>query len=257
MRSIWNGSVGFGLVNIPIKIYSASESSTINLDMLDKNDLSRIRYKRVNENTNKEVDYNDIVKGYLYEEEYILLSNEDFENASAKKSKTIEITEFVEEKDIDTIYYEKPYYLEPEKNGKRAYALLREALKKTRKVGIATFVLRNKENLAIIKPMEEVLVLNKIRFENEVRDHSEIDLPEKLDIKGKELDMAIALIDQYTTDFDITAYKDMYTDALMQVIEAKAKGIKTKIKKLDVAPTKAKDLMAQLKASLEKTKKAS
>lgn len=257
MRSIWNGSIGFGLVNIPIKIYSASESSTINLDMLDKNDLSRIRYKRVNENTDKEVDYNDIVKGYLLEDEYIVLSSEDFENASAKKSKSIEITEFVEAKDIDSIYYDKPYYLEPEKNGKKAYALLREALKRSKKVGIATFVLRNRENLAIIKPMDEVLVLNKIRFENEVRVLGSLDLPEKIDIKGKELDMAIALIEQYTTDFDITAYKDTYNEELMKVIESKAKGVKTKVKKLDVAPTKAKDLMAQLKASLEKTKKAS
>jgi DNA end-binding protein Ku len=255
MRSIWNGSIGFGLVNIPVKLYSASESSSINLDMLDKHDHSKIKYKRVNENTQEEVDWNDIVKGYKLDDEYVIITNEDFERAGAKKSKIIEITEFVNEKDIDSIYYDKPYFLEPEKNGSKAYALLREALKKSKKAGIATFVLRNKENLSIIKPMGDGLVLNKIRFQAEVRDINELNLPPKIDIKGKELDMAISLIDQYATDFDISAYVDHYNEELMKVIEEKSKGKKSKVKKLEVTPTKAQDLMSQLKASLEQNKR--
>lgn len=255
MRSIWNGSIGFGLVNIPVKLYSASQQNTISLDMLDKKDHAKIKYKRVNENTQEEVDWNDIIKGFKLEDEYIIITDEDFEKASAKKSKIIEITEFVNEKDIDSIYYDKPYFLEPEKNGAKAYALLREALKKSKKAGIATFVLRNKENLSIIKPMGDGLVLNKIRFQSEVRDIDQLNLPPKLDIKGKELDMAISLIEQYTTDFDIAAYKDSYTEELMNLIEEKSKGKKTKVKKLEVAPTKAQDLMSQLKASLEQSKR--
>lgn len=255
MRSIWNGSIGFGLVNIPVKLYSASQQNTINLDMLDKKDHAKIKYKRVNENTQEEVDWNDIVKGYKLDDEYIIITDEDFEKANAKKSKIIEITEFVNEKDIDSIYYDKPYFLEPEKNGAKAYALLREALKTSKKAGIATFVLRNKENLSIIKPMGDGLVLNKIRFQSEVREIDQLNLPPKIDIKGKELDMAISLIEQYTTDFDIAAYKDSYTEELMNVIEEKSKGKKTKVKKLEVAPTKAQDLMSQLKASLEQSKR--
>ncbi|CAN5551218.1 Ku protein [soil metagenome] len=255
MRSIWNGSIGFGLVNIPVKLYSASQQNTISLDMLDKKDHAKIKYKRVNENTQEEVDWNDIIKGYKLDDEYIIITDEDFEKANAKKSKIIEITEFVNEKDIDSIYYDKPYFLEPEKNGAKAYALLREALKKSKKAGIATFVLRNKENLSIIKPMGDGLILNKIRFQSEVRDIDQLNLPPKLDIKGKELDMAISLIEQYTTDFDIAAYKDSYTEELMNLIEEKSKGKKTKVKKLEVAPTKAQDLMSQLKASLEQSKR--
>lgn len=256
MKSIWNGSIGFGLVNIPVKLYSASEESRLDLDMLDKNDLSRIRYKRVNENTGKEVAWGDIVKGYLWDDDqYIIITDEDFEQASAKKSKVIEIGEFVEEDKIANMLFKKPYYLEPEKGGARSYALLRDALKKTKKVGIATFVLRQKENLALVSAYENVLILHVIRFSNEIRDTEDLDLPVNSDIKHKELDMAISLIDQYSKEFDLSEYNDVYNDELMKVIENKAKGKKTKVKKLEVAPTKSQDLMAQLKASLDQKKK--
>src|SRR5690606_15913625 len=255
MKSIWNGSVGFGLVNIPVKLYSASEERRLNLDMLDKSDLGRIRYKRVNENTGKEVAWGDIVKGYLMDDEYIVITDEDFEKASAKKSKVIEITEFVDEDQIANMLYKKPYYLEPEKGGARSYALLRDALKKTKKVGIATFVLRQKESLALVIAHEDVLMLHVIRFSNEIRDTGDLDLPVKSDIKHKELDMAINLIEQYSKEFDLSEYNDVYNDELMKVIEDKAKGKKTKVRKLDVAPTKSQDLMAQLKASLDQKKK--
>lgn len=259
MRSIWTGAIGFGLVNIPVKMYSATESSTLDLDMLDKKDHSNIQFKRVNEKTGKEVQWANIVKGYkMPNDEYVVLTEKDFELASAKKTKTIEITEFVNESEIETLYYETPYYLEPDKSGTRAYALLREALHKAKKVGIATFVMRSKETLAILKANEKVIILNRIRFEEEIRDPSELDLPAKTIVKANELKMATHLIDQLTGKFDISQYKNTYSAELMKVIKAKAKGVKIKEPKLKVVHGKTKDLMEQLKASLNtKRKKAS
>jgi DNA end-binding protein Ku len=258
MRPIWTGAIGFGLVNIPVKMYSATESSTLDLDMLDKKDNSRIKFKRVNENTGKEVAWGNIVKGYkMPNDEYVLLSDKDFELASAKKSKTIEITEFVNEDEIETVYYETPYYLEPDKSGERAYALLREALHKTKKVGIATFVMRSKETLAVLKGSEKVIILNRIRFQEEIRDASQLKLPAKSAVKPNELKMAVTLIDQLSGKFDISEFKNTYSAELMKLIKAKAKGVKIKEPKLKVVHTKTEDLMDQLKASLSKRKKAS
>jgi DNA end-binding protein Ku len=227
------------------------------MDMLDKNGHAKIRYLRVNEETGKEVQWNDIVKGYKYDEDYVILTDEDFDQVSVKKSQSIEISEFVDEKEIDSIYYTKPYYLEPEKSGKKAYVLLREALLKSNKVGVGTFVMRSKENLVVIKPLEKALILNQIRFHQEVRAMDDLELPEKTDIKSKEIDLAVQLIEQYSKPFDITEYKDTYNDELMKLIEAKAKGKAPKVKKMEVAPTKTQDLMAQLKASLQQSRKAS
>jgi DNA end-binding protein Ku len=262
MRPIWTGAIGFGLVNIPVKIYSATESSTLDLDMLDKKDHSHIRFKRVNESTGKEVAWENIVKGYkMPNDEYVVLSDKDFQLASPKKSKTIEITDFVNEEEIETVYYETPYYLEPDKSGARAYALLREALQKTKKVGVATFVLRNKESLAILKANAKVIVLNRIRFEEEIRDPADLSLPAKAEVKSAELKMAVNLINQLTTKFTISKYKDTYSGELLKLIKAHAKGVKVKEPKLKVVHGKFKDLMEQLKASLSvkhtKHKKAS
>lgn len=259
MKPIWTGAIGFGLVNIPVKIYSATQSSSLDLDMLDKKDHSNINFKRVNQTTGKEVVWSNIVKGYkMPNDEYVVLEPKDFERASAKKTKTIEITEFVDEKEIESVYYESPYYLEPDKSGERAYALLREALNKTKKVGIATFVMRSKETLAILKANEKVIILNRIRFEEEIRDASELALPAKAQIKANELKMAVSLIEQLSGKFDISKYKDTYSEELMKVIKAKAKGVKVKEPKLKIVHGKTKDLMDQLKASLNtKRKKAS
>ncbi len=175
MRPIWTGAISFGLVNIPVKIFSATESSNLDLDLLDKKDHARIKYQRVNENTGKEVPWSNIVKGYKLKNEYVVLEDKDFEAASAKKTKTIEISDFVKEDEISSLYYETPYYLEPGKSGTRPYKLLLEALKKTKKVGVSTFVMRNKEALAILRPEKNVIVLNKIRFEQEIRDPDPVD----------------------------------------------------------------------------------
>ncbi|MDD5321074.1 MAG: Ku protein [Methylococcales bacterium] len=257
MKSIWTGAIGFGLVNIPVKLYSAVETSNLDLDMLDKKDHANIRFRRVNECSGKEVSWENIVKGYKLNDEYVILTDEDFETASVEKSKVIAISDFVKEDEIDSIYFETPYYVEPEKSGERAYVLLQEALLKTAKVGIATFVMRSRENLAILRATDEVIILNKIRFAEEIRDASELALPPKTGIKKGELEMAVSLINQLTGEFDITAYKDTYTDALLKLIKAKAKGVKTKTPHLKVVQSKSTDLIAQLKASLSNRKKVS
>ncbi|MGQ0828189.1 MAG: non-homologous end joining protein Ku [Bacteroidota bacterium] len=258
-RSIWTGAISFGLINIPVKLYSAIQDSRLNLDMLDSKDHSNIKFKRVNENTGKEVQYNDIVKGYKVDDEYVILEKEDFENADAKKTKSIEILNFVKEKEIESIYYEQPYYLEPDKSGEKAYGLLRDALAESGKVGVTTFVMRNKEALAILKPYGKVIVLNRIRFEEEIRDIEDIKTPEvsKAKAKSKEQVMAVKLIDQLTEKFNISKYKDTYTSKLLQIIKDKAKGKKVHPRKMRVVHTKTDDLMAALQASLSNKRKAS
>lgn len=256
MRAIWSGAIGFGLVNIPVKLFSAIEASELSLDMLDKKDHANIKYQRVNANTGREVPWGNIVKGYKLDDRYIVLTEEDFQRASPEKNKIIEINEFVEEQEIDSIYYETPYYLQPDKSGVKAYALLRDALKKSGKVGLGSFVLRNRESLVIIKPQEDILILEKIRFAEEIRDASDIKVP-AANNKPAELKMAMQLIDQLTQDFDITRYKDSYTDKLMKVIKDKSKGKKATKSPLRVVHSRSRDLMAQLKASLSGKKKAS
>ncbi len=254
MKSIWNGSISFGLVSIPIKMYSASEERRLDLDMLDVNDNARIRYKRVNENTGKEVEWKDIVKGFKKDDSYIILEDEDFESANMKKSKTIDIEEFVDDKEVSDLLFKKPYFLEPQKEGGKSYNLLRDALKKTKKMGVATFVMRQKENLSLVGVHKDALVLHVIRFADEIRDPSDLKLP-STKVSKKEVDMALTLIENYSEPFKLDKYKDVYNKQLMKIINNKAKGKKTKAKKVDTTPTKASDLMAKLKASLEKKKK--
>ena len=256
MRSIWNGSISFGLVSIPIKMYSAAENRGISLDMLDSSDHSRIRYKRVNEKTGEEVEWKNIVKGFKKDDDYVVLEAEDFEEANFKKSRTFEIESFIEQEEVSEILFKKPYFLEPQKEGGKSYNLLKEALKKTGKLGLGTFVMRQRENLALIGVYKEALVINVIRFADEIRDPSDLKIP-KTKVTKKEVEMAESLIKQFTEKFKFDQYKDVYTDQLMEIIENKASGKKVEVKKSTTKPTPAKDLMAQLKASLEKRKKAS
>jgi DNA end-binding protein Ku len=251
MRAIWTGAIGFGLVNIPIKIYSATQGSELDLDMLDKKDHANIRFQRVNEKTGKQVPWENIVRGYNLDGHYVVLTDEDFEKVRPEKNKIITITEFVNETDIDSMFYENPYYLAPEKSGVKAYNLLREALQETGKAGLGTYVLRNKESLGLIKPHDDVLVLNKIRFAEEIRDASELDV-KATKSNPAELKMAIALINQLTGEFDISQYKDTYSSELMKLIKNKAKGKKIPAPTMHVVHSRSKDLMEQLKASLEK-----
>lgn len=256
MKSIWNGAISFGLVSIPVKLYSGSEERRLELDMLDRHDQAHIRYKRVNENTGKEVAWEDIVKGFKKDDGYVILEDEDFEKANFKKSRTIDIESFVDEDEVADVLYKKPYFAEPQKDAGKAYNLLRDALKKTGKLGVATFVMRQRENLALVGVYKDALVIHIIRFAHEIRDPKEMKLP-STKVSKKEVDMAISLIDQYTEDFKFEKYKDVYTNQLMKVINDKAAGKKPKVKKSKSTPTAAKDLMAKLKASLDKKKKKS
>ena len=250
MRPIWTGSISFGLINIPVKLFSAVQESSLDLDMLDSKDHSNIKFKRVNENTGKEVAYENIVKGYKMDGGYVVLEDEDFEAADAVKTKMIEIINFVDEQEIDSLYYEQPYYLEPEESAMTAYALLRDALQLSGKVGVTTFVLRNKEGLAILKPYKNVIVLNRIRFSQEIREPSELKLPPVSKNKTKEMDMANKLVAQLTEKFNIEKYKDTYTAKLLKIIKEKSKGKKITVPKMKVVYKQSDNLMEMLKASL-------
>ncbi|HEY4652425.1 MAG TPA: Ku protein [Pontibacter sp.] len=251
MRTIWKGSLGFGLINIPVKMYSATKERRLDFDLIDRRNHARVRNKRVNEKTGEEVPYSEIVKAYKYEGKYVELTDEELERAEEEKNPLIKLDSFVDEEEIDELYFKKPYYLTPEKGNKTGYSLLRDAMRKAGKVGIATVVMRGKEDLAVVRPLGDALVLQKLRFVEEVNKADDLDLPHKVDIGGAQLDMAVELINQFTTDFDIRDYHDTYTEKLIKTIEAKAKGKKKPAaKKTEAIPTKTKDLMAQLKASL-------
>lgn len=251
MRAIWNGAIGFGLVNIPVKLYSANGESNLDLDMLDKSDLSNISFKRVNAETGKEVKYADIVKGYLYEDRYIVLNDEDFAAVSPEKTKLLNIKQFVDVDEIDGAYFESSYFLEPQKNGEQAYQLLLTALKKTKMAGVGTFILREKEILCLVRPYEdEILMVNRMRYPEEIRSFEELKLPTKKTPGKEELAMAETLIKQLASEFDPSKYHNSYNDDLLKIIKEKAKGKTRKVASKSQPVGKATDLMAQLKASL-------
>ncbi len=254
MKAIWTGSLGFGLVNIPVKMYSAVEESNLDFDMLDKKDHANIRFKRVNEKTGKEVVWENIVRGFMLNDKYVVLDKEDFEKASPEKTKHIGISQFVKLAEIDPNYFEMPYFLEPDKTGVRAYALLRDALKKSGKAAIGSFVMHNREHLCVIKAQDNALVLNRIRFEQELRSPKDLKIP-ATKATAAELKMALSLVDQLTKKFDISSFKDEYSDKLMKLIKAKSKGKAVKVPQMKVVHSNSKDLMEQLKASLSTSKR--
>lgn len=257
MRPLWKGALSFGMVNIPIRLYSATAERQVDFDLLHKKDLSPIRYARICKEDGQEIPFKDIVKGYEYEPgDYIIMTDEDFDKIDPKKSKTIEISDFTLESEIDAIYFDKPYYLEPEKGAAKAYILLREALKKSGKVAIASFVIRQREHIGVIKPHKDLLILDQMRYHSTLKATSEFEIPKEKP-SPKELDLALKLIDQLTVEFQPEKYADTYTDELLAMIEAKKKGIKRKPKAVKEAKaTKVVDLMGLLKASLGKKKKS-
>jgi len=220
MKSVWKGSIGFGLVNIPVKLFSAVKDSGLDFDMLDEKDHSRIRYKRINEVTRKEVSFDKIVKGYLLNKKYVVLDDQDFEDASPEKNRIIALENFVNISEINPIYYETSYYAEPEGQGARAYALLHKALVKSKKAGLARFVLRHTENLCVIHPMDELIVITKIRFPEEIRPHEQMGSASAIAINKKELDLGLDLIKQYTSSFNIKEFHDQYSQELMKSIKS-------------------------------------
>jgi DNA end-binding protein Ku len=250
MRSIWTGSIGFGLVSIPIKLFSAVQETRLDLDMLDSRDHAHIKFQRVNENTKKEVPYDKIVKGYKYDDDYVIIEDADFEAAAPEKSKVIEIESFVDVASVNPMYYETSYYTEPATKKNKAYALLLEALKKSGKAGLARFVLRSTESLCIVHPVEKDIVVTRIRFQQQIRDQGELKLDDDITVSKKELDMGLALINQYAEPLDLSKYKDEYHTDLMNIIEQKAKGKRPTIKKLKPKAAKSDDLYDQLMSSL-------
>lgn len=256
MKSIWRGALSFGLVNIPVSMYTASREKEISFVLLHKKDLSEIRYARICKAEGKEVPWSEIVKGYEYKKgDFVVMQDSDFEKANLKKTKTIEIINFIEEDEVDSVYYVKPYFLEPDKNAEKAYALLREVLKKSKKVGLASYVLRNREHLAVVKVHNDMLILNELRFQNELLRPQDLKIPATGKASSKELDMAIKLVDQLTVPFKPKDYEDTYTEELKQIIKMKSKGRAIHPKKEPVHKEKIHDIMSLLKESLESKKK--
>lgn len=251
-KPIWKGNIAFGLVNIPIKMYGAITEANLDLDLLDKKDQARIRYKRINEDTGREVSWKNIVKGYKINKRYVLLDDKDFEKAAAERTKRIAISSFILEKEIDPIHYDTTYYLEPAADEK-PYVLLRNALKKKGMVAMGTYVLRNREHLGVIKVYKNALVLSKLHFEQEIRTPEAFSIPTtKVGVKSEELKMAVSLIEQMASPFDISKYKDEYTAQLLKFIKRKAKGkLPEPIKQEKELPKDVTTLMDQLKASLK------
>ena len=255
MRPLWNGSISFGLVNIPVRMYSAVEKREgIEFDMLHKTDNSPIHYARICRDEGKEVDWDDIVKGYQYEDDqYVVFTPQQLEDLDAERSSTIDIQQFTTEGDIDIRYFDKPYYLEPVKGGEKAYALLRRALEKSNMLAVAKFVMHEREHLAVIKPVGRALVLNQMRFPTDLRPGTNLVLPTDKDVSDRELEVALKLIKQETKPFMAEDIHDTYTEELERLIKThiKNKG-KATTKRLPKVHTTADDLMTTLKASLAK-----
>ena len=256
MKAIWTGAIAFGLVNIPVKLYPAIKESRLDFDMLDKKDHARIKYKRVNESTGREVAWNNIVKGFQVNDKYVILTEADFEKASPEKTKLIAMELFIKMEEIDVILYNNAYYLYPAKGGERAFRLLAETLAKTKRCGVGSFVLRNREHLAVIRVAENVMLLHTLRFLEEIRDPSDFALKNlpKGRSNASETKMAGSLVRSMEAKFDLKKYKDSYKQQLTKLIKAKGSG-----KKLP-EPAKPRiaandDLVEQLKKSIASRKK--
>jgi DNA end-binding protein Ku len=260
-RAIWSGSISFGLLNVPVRLYSAVSKQTVRFRELREGDGSRVKHKRVAESDGKEVPYEKIVKGYEYApDQYVVLSRDELSDLEPQRSRAIEIQDFVDLDEIDPIYFEQPYYLGPDKGAERAYALLVQAMKDARKVAVARFVLRNKEHLAAIRPMGDVLTLTTMRFHDEVSSPQDLDGEVFEEAKPKkpekrELEMATQLIESLTSDFDPDKYRDEYREELLDLLERKAEGKEVvSAPTEEPKPTKAPDLMAALEESLAAVK---
>jgi DNA end-binding protein Ku len=255
MRAIWKGSISFGLVNIPIALYPATRKEELKFRLLRAKDLSPVNYKRVAEKDGKEVPWGEIVKGYEYEKgKFVVLNEKDFQRVDLEATQTVDIKDFVDLDEIDPMYFYKPYYLEPQKGGDKAYALLREALADGRKVGIAKVVIKTRQYLAGVKALKHALVLELMHFAEELADAEKLNVPKKIEVGKREKEMAEALVKSMTSKWDPEKYKDDYRDALMEVIEEKVEsgGKEIEEKPKETKPsTKVIDLVAVLQESLK------
>jgi len=260
MRAIWKGSISFGLVNIPIALYPATRKEELKFRLLRAKDLSPVNYKRVAEADGKEVPWSEIVKGYEYEKEkFIVLKDDDFQRVDLEATQTVDIQDFVDVEEIDPMFFYKPYYLEPQKGGDKAYVLLRNTLAQSNKVGIAKVVIKTRQYLAGVKAEDGVLILELMHFAEDLAKSDKLNVPKKLELGKRELDMAKALVDSMSSKWNPEKYRDDYRDALMEVIEEKVESGGKKIEekpKQKKASTKVIDLVAVLQESLAKTEGA-
>ena len=252
-RSIWKGSLAFGLVNIPIELYSAVRDHRPKFRLLHAKDQAPVRYERVCQKEGKPVGWEDLVKGYEYEKgHFVVLTKEDFQAAAVEKTRTVDIIDFVKAEEIDDRFFETPYYLVPTRGGERAYALLREAIRESGRIGIAKFILRDAQHLAAVEVIKDAIVLSVMRFADELVDVKQFDLPGDGGIRKPELDMAKALVNSLAAEWDPGKYTDQYRENLLRIIKGKVKG-----KKVDLEPAaeprqaEVVDLMERLRRSLE------
>jgi DNA end-binding protein Ku len=257
-RSIWSGAISFGLVNVPVKLYSAVSRKTVRFHQLNAETGNRIQQKRVDPQTGEEVPFDQIVKGYeLTRDRYVVINPDELEALDPEKTRTIDIEDFVDLADIDPIYYDHPYYLVPDKGAEKAYGLLLNAMRESGKVAIARVVLRSKEQLVAIRPAGDLLMMETMIFADEVVDHNDLDeLPDAGDLKAskRELTMAQQLIESLSTDFDPGKYHDEYREKVLELIERKAEGHEIAVQAEAPQPARVPDLMAALEASLAAVK---
>jgi DNA end-binding protein Ku len=262
-RALWKGAISFGLVHIPVEMYTAVQEHELDLTMLDRRDFAPVGYKRYNKNTGKDVSWDDIVKGYEYEDdEYVVLSDEDLKRANVEATQTIDIQAFVDAADVPLTYYEHPYYLAPSKGGAKVYALLRETLRKAGKIGIATVVMRTKQHLCALVCIEDKIILNTLRYASEIRSAEELKLPpatlKAAGISDKELTMALSLVEGMSEAWKPEQYKDTYKDDVLALVKKKVKAGQTKTITAPEPEAKAAkssnvvDLVALLQDSLGK-----
>ena len=255
MRAIWKGSISFGLVNIPIALYPATRKEELKFRLLRKKDLSPVNYKRVAAKDGKEVPWDEIVKGYEYEKgKFIVLNEKDFQRVDLEATQTVDIQDFVDLDEIDPMFFYKPYYLEPQKGGDKAYTLLREALSDGKKVGIAKVVIKTRQYLGGVKALKDALVLELMHFAEELADPEKLHVPKKTTVGKREKEMAEALVKSMSAKWDPEKYKDDYREALMEVIEEKVESGGEEIEekpKEKKTPTKVIDLVAVLQESLK------
>jgi DNA end-binding protein Ku len=255
MRAIWKGSISFGLVNIPIALYPATRKEELKFRLLRAKDLSPVNYKRVAEKDGKEVPWGEIVKGYEYEKgKFVVLNDKDFQRVDLEATQTVDIQDFVDLDEIDPMYFYKPYYLEPQKGGDKAYVLLREALADGKKVGIAKVVIKTRQYLAGVKALKHALVLELMHFADELLDAEKLNVPKRVEVGKREKEMAEALVKNMSSKWNPEKYKDDYRDALMEVIEEKVEsgGKEIEEKPKEKKPsTKVIDLVAVLQESLK------
>jgi DNA end-binding protein Ku len=249
-RSIWTGSISFGLVSVPVRMYSAVEEHTLHFNFVHAPDGSRIGYEKVCKAEEKPVPDDEIVKAFEYEKgEWVYMTDEDFEAAAAENHRTIDIRSFVPFEDVDSIYFERTYYLGPQKDNERVYALLAAAMADSGLAGVAKWVMRDRQNLGLLRIRDGVITLERMHFADEIRPAEEF-APEEAKVEKKELEMAAQLIEQYTAEFDPSEYRDTYRDALCEIIEAKRKGEQIRVE-AEPEPEAPTDLMAALRASVE------